>query len=153
MSCSRTQHGGGRSRIPDLSLRSPTLYHWATALPWIRTGKNDTICLFEVQLLYSASMKSFYVQMFKECHLKIGIELWFILTFILLSCWPISGTIRMLEFPSCSPLCADAKWIIKFSNIVYAKLTFFNLFKCVTLARYYVYRWVTFLYRYVWRTR
>ena len=25
MSCSRTQHGGGRSRTPDLSLRSPTL--------------------------------------------------------------------------------------------------------------------------------
>ena len=35
MSCSRTQHGGGRSRTPDLSLRSPTLYHWATALPGI----------------------------------------------------------------------------------------------------------------------
>ena len=34
MSCSRTQHGGGRSRTPDLSLRSPTLYHWATALPF-----------------------------------------------------------------------------------------------------------------------
>ena len=33
MSCSRTQHGGGRSRTPDLSLRSPTLYHWATAFP------------------------------------------------------------------------------------------------------------------------
>ena len=24
VSCSRTQHGGGRSRTPDLSLRSPT---------------------------------------------------------------------------------------------------------------------------------
>ena len=35
MSCSRTQHGGGRSRTPDLSLRSPTLYHWATALPCV----------------------------------------------------------------------------------------------------------------------
>ena len=34
MSCSRTQHGGGRFRTPDLSLRSPTLYHWATALPY-----------------------------------------------------------------------------------------------------------------------
>ena len=33
VSCSRTQHGGGRYRTPDLSLRSPTLYHWATALP------------------------------------------------------------------------------------------------------------------------
>ena len=33
MSCSRTQHGGGRFRTPDLSLRSPTPYHWATALP------------------------------------------------------------------------------------------------------------------------
>ena len=33
MSCSRTQHGGGRYRTPDLTLRSPTLYHWATALP------------------------------------------------------------------------------------------------------------------------
>ena len=36
MSCSRTQHGGGRYRTPDLSLRSPTLYHWATALPWYK---------------------------------------------------------------------------------------------------------------------
>ena len=27
VSCSRTHHGGGRSRTPDLSLRSPTLYH------------------------------------------------------------------------------------------------------------------------------
>ena len=27
VSCSRTQHGGGRFRTPDLSLRSPTLYH------------------------------------------------------------------------------------------------------------------------------
>ena len=36
MSCSRTQHGGGRYRTPDLSLRSPTLYHWATALPIVR---------------------------------------------------------------------------------------------------------------------
>ena len=34
MSCSRTQHGGSRSRTPDLSLRSPTLYHLATALPY-----------------------------------------------------------------------------------------------------------------------
>ena len=33
MSCSRTQHGGGRYRTPGLSLRSPTLYHWATAPP------------------------------------------------------------------------------------------------------------------------
>ena len=38
MSCSRTQHGGGRSRTPDLSLRSPTLYHWATALPHVHLG-------------------------------------------------------------------------------------------------------------------
>ena len=34
MSCSRTQHGSGRFWTPDLSLQSPTLYHWATALPW-----------------------------------------------------------------------------------------------------------------------
>ena len=40
MSCSRTQHGGGRSRTPDLSLRSPTLYHWATALPKKKKGCN-----------------------------------------------------------------------------------------------------------------
>ena len=43
MSCSRTQHGGGRFRTPDLSLRSPTLYHWATALPhqiiWLQCFK------------------------------------------------------------------------------------------------------------------
>ena len=44
MSCSRTQHGGGRSRTPDLSLRSPTLYHWATALPhtWRKLGSLAT---------------------------------------------------------------------------------------------------------------
>ena len=39
MSCSRTQHGGGRSRTPDLSLWSPTLYHWATALPVLNHEK------------------------------------------------------------------------------------------------------------------
>ena len=32
VSCSRTQHSGGRFRTPDLSLQSPTLDHWATAL-------------------------------------------------------------------------------------------------------------------------
>ena len=46
MSCSRTQHGGGRSRTPDLSLRSPTLYHWATALPYIQKESNQSLhCL------------------------------------------------------------------------------------------------------------
>ena len=42
MSCSRTQHGGGRLRTPDLSLRSRTLYHWATTLPafvWMRPSQ------------------------------------------------------------------------------------------------------------------
>ena len=33
VSCSRTQHGGGGFRTPDLSLRSQTLYHWPTMLP------------------------------------------------------------------------------------------------------------------------
>ena len=48
MSCSRTQHGGGRFRTPDLSFRSPTLYHWATALPvcpvicsWLKVANLD----------------------------------------------------------------------------------------------------------------
>ena len=45
MSCSRTQHGGGRFRTPDLSLRSPTLYHWATALP---VYVSNCICLYVV---------------------------------------------------------------------------------------------------------
>ena len=44
MSCSRTQHGGGRSRTPDLSLRSPTLYHWATALPIYKKGDRALTC-------------------------------------------------------------------------------------------------------------
>ena len=44
MSCSRTQHGGGRSRTPDLSLRSPTLYHWATALPYTMYGGKGGGC-------------------------------------------------------------------------------------------------------------
>ena len=35
VSCSRTQHGDlSEDRTPDLSLRSPTLYHWATAPPY-----------------------------------------------------------------------------------------------------------------------
>ena len=35
MSCSRTQHGVAcGDRTQDLSIRSPTLYHYATALPW-----------------------------------------------------------------------------------------------------------------------
>ena len=45
MSCSRTQHGGGRSRTPDLSLRSPTLYHWATALPNRDKASRLSVCL------------------------------------------------------------------------------------------------------------
>ena len=45
MSCSRTQHGGGRSRTPDLSLRSPTLYPWATALP---EGEGRNIVLVRI---------------------------------------------------------------------------------------------------------
>ena len=45
MSCSRTQHGGGRFRTPDLSLRSPTLYHWATALPQWK-GKRPVFFFF-----------------------------------------------------------------------------------------------------------
>ena len=43
MSCSRTQHGGGRSRTPDLSLRSQTLYHWATALPGNRLVQTEWV--------------------------------------------------------------------------------------------------------------
>ena len=39
---SRTQHGGGRFRTPDLSLRSPTLYHWATALPALELNRLTT---------------------------------------------------------------------------------------------------------------
>ena len=35
VSCSRTQHGSGKFGTPDLSLLSPTLYHWATALPQV----------------------------------------------------------------------------------------------------------------------
>ena len=49
MSCSRTQHGGGRSRTPDLSLRSPTLYHWATALP-PSTAINWSKCILMVSV-------------------------------------------------------------------------------------------------------
>ena len=54
MSCSRTQHGGGRYRTPDLSLRIPTLYHWATALPdeikWPHCRKQvalSALCIME----------------------------------------------------------------------------------------------------------
>ena len=50
MSCSRTQHGGGRFRTPDLSLRSPTLYHWATALPLkIRHTCKSRLARFECE--------------------------------------------------------------------------------------------------------
>ena len=35
MPCSRTQHGDACGvRTQDLSIRSPTLYHYATALPF-----------------------------------------------------------------------------------------------------------------------
>ena len=45
MSCSRTQHGGGRFRTPDLSLWSLTFYHWATALPpqWFKMYESKTM--------------------------------------------------------------------------------------------------------------
>ena len=56
MSCSRTQHGGGRFRTPDLSLRSRTLYHWATALPeaklWIIFKQNCGSCKATLLLLW-----------------------------------------------------------------------------------------------------
>ena len=51
MSCSRTQHGGGRFRTPDLLLRSPTLYHWATALP---------CSLMELTDIFTANYKQDY---------------------------------------------------------------------------------------------
>ena len=62
VSCSRTQHGGCRSRTPDLSLRSPRLYHSATALP-LRYREptldskqnviyNEMTCLIAIYKLY-----------------------------------------------------------------------------------------------------
>ena len=52
MSCSRTQHGGGRFRTPDLSLRSPTRYHWATALPLVARVTEFSICTEEPLWLF-----------------------------------------------------------------------------------------------------
>ena len=67
MSCSRTQHGGGRSRTPDLSLRSPTLYHWATALPGSSaTGKIFVWCLshFSLYIIHHIHHESYLIQNF-----------------------------------------------------------------------------------------
>ena len=38
MSCSRTQHGGGRSRTPDLSLRSPRVGGGWSGVGWLKCG-------------------------------------------------------------------------------------------------------------------
>ena len=46
MSCSRAQHGaacGGQTQ--DLSIRSPMLYHYATALQHLNLLQNITKCL------------------------------------------------------------------------------------------------------------
>ena len=73
MSCSRTQHGGGRSRTPDLSLRSPTLYHWATALPYTTPwgqnfDVNRTILSLRsfVASFQKISLKSDFIQFFHD---------------------------------------------------------------------------------------
>ena len=66
MSCSRTQHGGGRSRTPDLSLRSPTLYHWANPLGpklWCQQEGLITIvicCKFKKNLFNQTLYTSFH---------------------------------------------------------------------------------------------
>ena len=53
VSCSRTQHGGGRFRTPDLSLRSPILYHWATALPHRGVTRNLNTIYYDFPLQFS----------------------------------------------------------------------------------------------------
>ena len=61
VSCSRTQHGGGRFRAPDLSLRSPTLYHWATALPRYCCRLTVYICVHCFPFVPHAERSSQYV--------------------------------------------------------------------------------------------
>ena len=49
VSCSRTQHGDAcGDRTQDISIRSPTLYHYATALPL----KRITIFLLRLKIWY-----------------------------------------------------------------------------------------------------
>ena len=65
VSGSRTQHGGGRFPTPDLSLRSPTLYHWATALH--KKKKNPGLALkFTLKILLEFSIQGMYL-MFRPC--------------------------------------------------------------------------------------
>ena len=71
VSCSRTQHGGGRSRTPDLSLRSPTLYHWATALPF---NKNGTVHQTPLKLEMESSTWSGWKSPLGKCGLRVDNE-------------------------------------------------------------------------------
>ena len=59
VSCSRTQHGGGRFRTPDLSLQSPTLYHWATALPRFTCILSNTLVLLDTRMANSVGPDQF----------------------------------------------------------------------------------------------
>ena len=98
MSCSRTQHGGGRSRTPDLSLRSPTLYHWATALPlmWSTQDLLEYIQKWVLSTYSSTSVLSTYSSTDPQ---------------YLLHAWFAGGTTRCLE--------TNVLWIRKnFSSLV-----------------------------------
>ena len=86
MSCSRTQHGGGRSRTPDLSLRSPTLYHWATALPMaLRVYIFENSRMSHLHILACASMQS-------QEHLSV----WHLIVF-----FKVGGMVILLPHGSC----------------------------------------------------
>ena len=75
MSCSRTQHGGGRYRTPDLSLRSPTLYHWATALPTEGEVKMYRTNMEIQNLDQNFSLKSWKCRKTSPCLKALGLPL------------------------------------------------------------------------------
>ena len=61
MPCSRTQHGDACGvRTQDLKIRSPTLYHYATALPM------NTFELYSIQT-FSRSPRTFLSTAVKKC--------------------------------------------------------------------------------------
>ena len=115
MSCSRTQHGGGRFRTPDLSLRSPTLYHWATALPYM-LFLNEIISL---AIPYHSSP----IPMSMQCICKIVLK--FVYSF--LRYWPkmhfghksrVITVVSQWNYSSCNPipLLSDTNVYAKFEE-------------------------------------
>ena len=125
MSCSRTQHGGGRFRTQDLSLWSPTLYHWATALP-----KEEVVMLLWFEWPHDKTNKM-------ACTPSEDRSAWASAQSDQSLCCELSGMLRTYAF-----FMRTAKTLIRLGRCwfchVVAQLCFSDLFKCFHFKKAYL---------------